>query len=267
MKHILAIVSVVMVGSLTGSTLNAGDGPDLIGELWQMDDATTLDAGQMDVRLTLGWVTANAPANLGDSDDDWFITPSLVWGARENLEVFARVPVWLGDGGDAGALQNGNADTTLGFTWRFMEPVDGMHAMALQGSIRVPTGDNSSGVDAEARLILTNNYDSGIRSHINGFVGSNNGHNDPDIRHFAWGVVLGLDGPLCSDGAVRWVADYMHRSSLHFGGTDTNLLELGWEWTMAAASKVGMSFQIGLDDNEDTPNFGAIISFAHSIMN
>lgn len=268
MKRILIIAPMLMLVATvsaqdTGTT--ASGSPNLTSELWQMDDAVPLDTGQVDLRLTLGWVTGSGPFNRGNSDDDFVIQPSIVWGACENVEVFAAVPVALGDSGDVGALEEGNADTTVGFTWRFREPEDTWPAMALKASARIPTGDNSNGVDGEARLILTNDYDSGVRSHLNGFIQTINGDNDGDLREFGWGVVAGLDGPLCGDGAVRWVADYLHRSGRHNGSRNTNLLELGWEWDMDDAQKLGMSFQIGLDDNEDTPNFGAIVTYAHSL--
>lgn len=249
----------------TSETTAVSNGANLLSELWLMDDATPLDTGQVDLRLTLGWVTASAPANRGDSDDDFVVVPSLVWGTCNNVEVFASVPVWVGDGGDVGPLDVGNADTMLGFTWRIHEPVDFWPAMALRGSMRVPTGDDSSGVDGELRLILTNEYDSGVRSHFNAFGKSVNGDNDFGQRHFQWGAVFGLDGPLCGDGAVRWVADYLHRSSYHFGSRNINMLEAGWEWAVTPSQKVGMSMQVGLDDNDDTPNFGAAVSYAYSL--
>ncbi len=78
-------------------------------------------------------------------------------------------------------------------------------------------------------------------------------------------MVVGMDGPLCADGAVRWVADYMHRNSERDHAGNMNMLELGWEWAIAEGHELAMSFQVGLDDNEDTPNFGAGLIYALSI--
>lgn len=270
------------------TTTTTTNGADLMREAWFVDDANVIPTGQIDLRFMFGWVTASAPANLGDSDDDFFFTPSLTWGACENVEVFAEVPIWVGAGGDKlGVLEEGNYDSYIGFTWRIAEPEDIWPAAAIRTRFRLPTGDGSSGVDAEARLILTNEYDSGIRSHINLFANSvNKGPNGPadtelslagvgdlleifggaedvaDPRHLQCGVVVGLDGPLCGDGAVRWVVDYLHRSSFYYGRSDVNVLELGWEWTMEEARKLGLSVQIGLDDEDDTPNFGAVLGYA-----
>lgn len=288
MKRVCALICVLTLAGtafaqesdVTTETTTTVSSADLISELWAMDDANPIATGQIDLRLTGRWVTSKAPANFGDSDDDFVIEPSLRWGPCSNVEVFVSVPLWVGDGGDRGGFDYGNVDTYVGFTWRLMEPEDIWPALALGGSMRIPTGEDSAGVDGELRLILTNEYDSGIRSHVNAFAATINDDEDAsadffgvlfgdddfgDPRHFQYGFVVGLDGPLCGDGAVRWVADYMNRSSLHYGASNMNIIELGWEWTMAEAHKLGMSFQIPLHDEDDTPEFGAAVSYALSL--
>lgn len=274
------------------TTTTVSSGEDLISQLWYMEDATPLDTGQVDLRLGFGWVTASAPANLGDSDDDFVVTPSIVWGAAEDLELSVSVPVWVGDGGDVGVIEDINYDTTVGVLWRIIHQSTKcaqcgkgpFPALALSGSARIPTGCGSSGVDGELRLILTNEYDSGIRSHFNAFAqcvdrdyGDTFGRNgrmrglgrldreSVELRDFQYGFVVGLDGPLCADGAVRWVLDYMNRRSYHEGADNINMLETGWEWTMSDVHKLGFSLQIGLDDHDDTPNFGAALNYAYSL--
>lgn len=291
---VCAIGFCISTTALAQDDQNGAGGQDILSGLWNFEDATPIETGKVDLRFGFNWVTESAPGNNGDSDDDFVFTPTLVWGASDNIEVSLSVPVWLGDGGDMGAFEDGNADTNLGVLWRFQEQGSGgwSPAMALSGTFRIPTGDGSEKVDAELRLIITNDYGNGLRSHINVFGKSVNGdnqsrtahvsgrssrssgrlgsgfggfgnHNEVEARDFQWGVVIGLDGTLCSD--VRWVADYMHRSSEFDGRGNINLLELGWEWDMSQAQKLGMSFQIGLDDNGDTPNFGIGLMYAHSL--
>jgi hypothetical protein len=274
----------------TETTMMVPGGADLLREMWYMDDATTLAPGQVDLRLTFGWQTASGIATLGDSDDDFILRPGVTWGVAEGFELFADVPVWLGDGGDRGPYRDGNYDTNVGFTWRIWEQVDYWPAGALQGRARIPTGDGSEYIDGELRLIMTNEYDSGIRSHFNIFAKTVNGENDStvrfgeedtswdledieqlwdagglDPRHFQYGAVIGLDGPLCGDGAVRWVLDYMNRSSYHYGFSNINMAEAGWEWMMSDASKLGMSLQIGLDHSDMGPHFGATVTYAYAL--
>ena len=43
------------------------------------------------------------------------------------------------------------------------------------------------------------------------------------------------------------------------------MLEAGWEWAMSDAQRLGMSIQIGLDDQDETPNFGAGLSYAYAL--
>lgn len=262
----------------TPTTVTTSSDFDLLGELWSIQDAVPLRPGQIDLRLTTGWVTANAPANRGDSDDDWSVTPSLVWGTCENVEVFVSVPIALGDAGDIpgvkgvnddGSLDRGlegNFDAYVGFLWRFSEQIDDLPATAIQVTARIPTGDDSSGVDGELRLIMTNDYDSGLRSHVNGFIYTSNGDNVENNRHFQYGAAIGLDGPLCNDGSVRWVLDYINRSSTEYGRGSTNLVDAGWQWKVDDISNLGMSFQIGLDHSDDeAPDFGARFTYSHSL--
>ena len=64
---------------------------------------------------------------------------------------------------------------------------------------------------------------------------------------------------------MRWVSDYLHRSSFHDGQGTLNQAEIGWEWAVADAEKLGMSLQVGLDHTGDNPNFGASVTYAYSL--
>lgn len=261
----------------------APSGWDLTTELWSFADARPIACGQFDVRLTARWIPEPTQRN---EDDDFIFQPSIVWGIAENIEVWANVPIWVGDSGDRGAYEDGNYDTNFGVLWRFLEPQGAwVPAMALGGALRVPTGDGSDGVDAEVRLALTNEYDSGLRSHINGWLKTVNGTNNETsaafrtgfwddtfddrlvgdrtgyTRDFQWGFSAGLDGPITD--TWRWVANYVHRSSETYGETDINELEGGLEWQVADAHKVGISAKMNADHgNEDIPDYSASLTYA-----
>jgi hypothetical protein len=255
-----------------------------------LQDASTLPAGQVDLRLRFDWFTST------HAEDAFTLTPALVWGVADGFEFFAEVPVSLGEGGerpgsrnsvrsermklqeesrslsedldpDAGdPLLEGNGDTYIGAQWRFFEQEDSVPSMALRGTARIPTAHDSNGVDGELRLILTNDYDSGVRSHLNGFVKTINGDNDAEARDFQWGIVAGVDGPLNSDGSARWVLDYYHASAVHRAESNIHMLEFGSEWTLSDEHKFGLLARVGLDHHRDTPDFGAGIQYSYSIM-
>jgi hypothetical protein len=239
---------------------------NLTSELWNIDDATPVAPGQFDLRLTGRWETASYPANGGDSHDDAILTPGTAYGLTDNLEWFTNTPTWIGEGDDIPPDRDGNHDTYMGLTWRAIEQNGNWPALGFKGTARLPTGEGSSGVDGELRLLLTNSYASGLRSHINAWGKTVNGNNDPDARSFQYGFAVGMDGPLCANGAVRWVADFMSRSSIHYGAGHMNILEGGWEWQIADVHKLGMSMNVGLDDNDDTPNFGAALNYTYSLL-
>lgn len=257
---------VVETTTVTTTTRTVEPEADLIGELWSVQDATPVESGEVDLRLTGRWITSGAPANKGDSDDDYVLTPSIVWGIAEEVEVFARIPAWVGDGGDIPGEEGdqGNYDLHAGFLWRFVDG-DTMD-WAFQGTARIPTCDLSERIDGEFRLIVTNEYESGLRSHFNLFAYSSNSENIDNNRHLQCGAVVGLDGPWGDDDDVRWVLDYMNRTSTEYGHDNTNLLDAGWQWQMADNSKLGMSVQVGLDHaNDEAPNFGATITYAQAL--
>lgn len=253
----------------TTTTTAVKSGFDLLGgETWNVTDATPFQCGAVDLRLAGRW-TETARTSLengrrqGNTDDAWTIQPAVVWGAAENLEVSFTVPIRnienLSDATD------GNYDTYFGLLYRLKEQQDYWPAIALASNLRIPTGDGSNGVDWELRLAMTNEYESGIRSHLNFFGATVNTNNYPNARDFQYGAVAGLDGPLCADGAVRWVVDYEYRISDQDGGGRQNTGEAGWQWQINECSKLGMSVQASLDHAEDSSNVGAALTYAYTL--
>jgi len=249
------------------TTTTVKSGVDLLGgETFNVTDATPLETHAVDLRFAFRWETEDFPANAGDSNDDFYVQPVMVWGCCPNVEVSSTMPVQIGDGGHIPGQADGHHDGYWGLLWRLVEQRDYWPALALASNLRLPTGQRSNGVDWELRLALTNEYDSGIRSHLNFFGITANHQNYEDLRHFQYGAVAGLDGPLCADGAVRWVFDYMYRIGQHEGGGGKNIAEAGWQWQIADAHKLGMSVQVGLDHAEDeTANMGAALTYAYTL--
>lgn len=308
MRRSIALICVLVGSSFawgqesesTSVTTKTSGGADLISQLWNFEDATPLETGKLELRLGGQWATGQ---HLGDSSDDWLLTPGVVWGFAENWEASLTNRAFLGDGNNMGPFEDGNFDTNLGFLWRIHEQLGFEHkdgywhlpSIALSTTFRIPTGCGSSGVDAELRYIMTYEYTSGVRTHLNAWGKSANGDNfdidnvdrsalsldDLDIgsgflmgrrgqgsnntRDFQYGAVIGADGPLCSDGAVRWVADAMYRSSAFDGFSRVWVGEAGFEWQMSEASKLGFSLQGSLDHDDAVHQWGAGFAYTYAI--
>lgn len=249
----------------TETTTVASNSWDLLNN-WNVGDASTLPPAHVHLRLRYNWVTSEMPANNDDENDDHQATPAIVWGIDEYWEWAISVPYWFSeDGQDRPGELDGNYDTFSTLQWRFREQDGCIPAMAIATTLRIPTGDESNKVDLEGRLILTNQYESGLRSHFNAFAVTVNGDNDENARHFQWGFVVGMDGPLNDENTLRWVADYMHRSSYNYGRGNVNMLEAGFEWAIDDCNALSLSAQFGLDGEDDTINAGIGLNYSHSL--
>jgi hypothetical protein len=274
----------------TTTAATAGPSYDLLGlETFNFLDATTLQEGTVDLRLAGRWVQSknngNPYANSGrygdfeDDDDDWILIPEIVWGAGERYELALSVPFWV-----EGEPYEGNYDSYVSGQWRISDLDENCPAFALAWSIRVPTGEGSNGLDGSLRLIITNEYESGMRSHFN-IWGTSVNTDNYDARDFQYGAVVGLDGPLNDEGSLRWVFDYMYEIShqegaedmntyypyvvtQEVGGEGRNTAELGLQWQINECNKLGFAVQGGLDHSEnETPEWAASLTYAYTIGN
>ena len=168
----------------TTTTTVKSDFDLLGGETFNVTDATPFSTHAVDLRFAFRWETESFPADAGDSNDDFYVQPVMVWGCCPNVEVSSTVPVQVGDGGHIPGQADGHHDGYWGLLWRLTEQRDYWPALALASSLRLPTGQRSNGVDWELRMALTNEYDSGIRSHLNFFGITANHQNYGDLRHF-----------------------------------------------------------------------------------
>ena len=198
----LAVTAVAQEKDVTTVTTTETSGADLLSPpLWQFEDAQPIDARKIDLRMGFHWMTASAPASRGDSSDDFILSPTVVWGAAENVQLSLSTPIWLGAGGNVPGLHNGvgddfdnfrfwdrgddsdggldgQADAYVGLLWKLLDQKGECSqcghgqfpAVALSATGRFPTGCGSSGIDGELRLIMTYEYDNGIRTHLNGFI-------------------------------------------------------------------------------------------------
>lgn len=255
------------VTTIRQETRTTAGSPDLFSTI-EMDDAVPVETGTVDLRLRGEWVTDDD--NDIDGDDDFVAGGGLWWGFAENLELSLQVPFAVGDGDlsdddDLDGIRgfDGNGDINVGLLWRFLEPSGNAPAMALQTNVRFRSGYRDSDAQGKVKLIMTNDYDSGVRSHLNIWGETDDG----DWGRWNWGAVLGVDGPLCEcvDGTWRWIADVVHFNAEHNNGSNSTILELGAEWAMNYGGRIGLTGQFGLDNHDITPDVGAKLVYSYPI--
>jgi hypothetical protein len=213
-----------------------------------LEDGQPGNPGSFELQLEAGWKTTS-----GEHDPVTWLTELQYNGEGneflENSQFILGVPVEMGLGG-----VDGNADATLGWQQRWIEDDGSMPTFATLAEIRFPTGYQSAGVDGTLTGIIAKDLGPGT-TYFNAYARTANGNNIEDLRHFQWGFRVGYKWRINDTFAV--IGDYAHQSSEARGHANSNTLELSSEWHINEYMTVGPGIVIGLDDNEETPNFGA----------
>jgi hypothetical protein len=219
-------------------------------------------------------------------DDDFTLTPSIKYGITDDLFAEMEVlPINLGDGlnlpNSSGA--DGTGDINLKLFWQFLHEDGCLPAMAVWGEARIPTGENSEKVDGTINLNMTKTICGPLRAHLGGFVQTANGSrgdwdrdsrrgwrgrwdDDDDFgdrRHFQWGVGPGLD--YAFDECNMLVFNYLNRSSETYGTQNSNILELGYVYTINECSYLRAAVDAEVHNDTDGPHWTAKVQYAYSI--
>lgn len=211
---------------------------------------SSVEAGEWEFETSFSWET-----NSDGSDDDVGPAVSLKYGITDTFFVELEVEqINLGDGGD-----QGNGELALILFKQWWSEAEILPAFATWGELRIPSGEGSSGVDAEFHFNLTKELIPNLRGHFEGFVetanGARGGDDEDERRSFQWGVGPGFDYSFSDDTIVA--LNYLMRSSEEEGHHNLNILQLGLAQRIADNQHIKLAFDIGLDGAEETPNFGA----------
>lgn len=210
--------------------------------------------GEWEFEVQAEWNT-----NSDSTDDDITNSFALKYGLTEDLFLeLELLPINYGDGAD-----QGNGDLSLAAFYRLLREDGALPALATWAEIRIPSGQGSSGVDGELHLNVTKTILPKFRVHFEGFILTANGApggNDEDRRDFQWGVGPGIDYLL--DDHTLLLANYLNRSSELNGVGNQNLLEIGAVHEIVKDQQIKAAVDIGLDDNEGTPNFAVKLEYA-----
>ncbi|MCB9853907.1 MAG: hypothetical protein H6819_12475 [Phycisphaerales bacterium] len=213
-----------------------------------LEDGQPGNPGSIELKLQTAWATES-----GEHDPIVWLTELQInpegsdfW---RNSQFTIGVPVELGLGD-----VDGNADVLLGWQQRWVTEDGEMPTLATLIEFRLPTGDDSSGVDVTLTGVIAKDLGPGT-TYFNAFAKSANGNNIEDVRHFQWGFRAGYKWRISDE--FSFIGDYVHQCSEEEGNANSNLLELSSEWHVNEHLTVGPGIVIGLDDNDETPNFGA----------
>ncbi len=233
---------------------------------------SSVEKGAWEFEVPLGWATRS-----DDTDDDFFVGPSLKYGITDTLFLELEVlPVNIGDGGD-----QGNGDLALIVFNQFVKEGDLLPAIAAWSEMRIPSGQGSSGVDASLHLNLTKTIFPRFRVHLEGYIETANGErggeeggegeswafpfgfggeSGGDRRHFQWGVGPGFDYQF--DDKTIGVLNYVNRSSEEEGHHNQNILQVGFDRQIVEGQHLKAAVDVGLDGGEESPNLAVKLQYS-----
>lgn len=215
---------------------------------------SNVEQGEWEFEFTTGWGTGS-----DGSDDDVFMTQSLKYGVTNEFHIELEVAQpTLGDSDNTGA---GEMELTL--FYQFVKETDAIPAIAGVASMRIPTGDGSSGVDARFSGIITKSVATRCRAHLQGYVETVNGStgaSDAWLRSFRWGVGPGFDYQIDDNNLVA--LNYLHQVDEEVGVHNENVLQIATAHKLGqlmgnASHGLKFAFDVGLDGSIGTPNFAA----------
>jgi hypothetical protein len=232
-----------------------------------LEDGQPGQRGELQINYFSGWQTSSHESDpflmLMEIEyspcvkDNWLLS---------NAKFGIDVPVEMGNGG-----VDGNGDVHLIWKQRLVEEEEGnwWPTVSIENEVRLPTGDDSSGVDGTMEGTIAKNVGPGTAV-FNAFITSANGHNnlekaswfdewcygtDDELRHLQWGFRVGYKWRI--NECFSLVTDYINQSSELLGESNQNIGEVAAEWRINDHFTVGPGIMIGLDGKDSTPNFGA----------
>ncbi len=214
-----------------------------------IQDTSTASQRELEFEVTFDW-------SVRSGDHSFRNIYELKYGLLPNLELGIEVPLTYGDG-----RVKGNGDVDLVGKYRIRKERDWVPSIAVGLEVRLPTGIDSTGVDAAITLILTKSFGR-HRVHLNAEAKAAGGHNIEGVRRFQWAFGFGYDHPIW-DSKTLFVADYYVESGEEKESGCSNIMELGVERELAKHHKLGLGLKVGLDDSEETPNVGLGVKYVY----
>ncbi len=211
-----------------------------------MEDAYAIEHRAMELRAGLRYALND------DGDDALAVVPEFAIGALPQLEVRGRLYL-----GDTRVDEFENLDLQVGALYSFNAESGNLPAFAAGADIRLPTGDDSEGVDLALKGIASKALEA-HRLHANlglTFVGDPGHHK----RSHRWLGGVGYDLPLSDQ--VLLVADVAGFSSVKKGEKTVYLLEVGARMQLDERSVVSGALGGGFGGSHEAPDLTITIGY------
>lgn len=269
-----ALAPVGGFGFLQNAGGNGSGGDKTLDGPYFLRSADPLPPGEIELKLVYRYVNKD---NGGDQEDHEG-TFVLEWGLMKDIEFILEVGARFGDGDVEG---NGDIEE-FGFHIKHWEEDGSCPAFATRHLIRIPTGDDSDGVDYMARGLFTWTLSDVVRLHFNPYLQTINGNRNEGTRHrsrgfggssssirvpddddgdrwFRWGAAIGFE---CRprDNLV-YILDYMVKSNDAFGQSDQHSIEIGGEWEFSPGHSFGWATEIEIDGDDEGDDFSISVSY------
>ncbi|MBI1827196.1 MAG: hypothetical protein HY287_03330 [Planctomycetes bacterium] len=211
--------------------------------------------GEWELEFEGGWAT-------GAGRDDGWLGASLKYGITNDLHIALELlPAEIGNGGEHGA-----GDTSIILFQQLTHEKDHWAALGTWAEMRIPSGDQSSGVDGAWHMTLTKTLAPCWRMNWDGYVMTANGDrgsdHGEDRRPFQYGLGPGFDYSFSDD--TIGILNYLHRTSDDRGESNQNIVEVGVAHRLTPNQwvKAAVDFDVDWRDNQD--HVGAKLLWSYS---
>ena len=168
---------------------------------------------------------------------------------RDNMKLSLTQGAEIGSG-----RVDGNGDTELNWQQRWHVEAGKVPTLATLFSVRLPTGNGSTGVDATLTGILDKDLGPGT-VYLSAWGTVPLDVEDDALRDFIWGTQLGYKWRVSERFAMY--GNYVFKGSEEFGQKESSILELAAQYEVNDRLVLGPGILVGLDNRDETPEFGA----------
>ncbi len=168
---------------------------------------------------------------------------------RDNMKLSITQGAELGSG-----RSDGNGDAELNWQQRWHAESGKVPTLATLLTVRLPTGNGSTGADVTLTGILDKDLRPGT-VYFSAWGTTPIDVEDDAVRNFIWGAQFGYKWLVAKRFALY--GNYIFKSSEEFGKKESKILEFAAQYEVNENLILGPGILVGLDNRDETPEFGA----------